>query len=66
VVVPVQRLQRRRLRALGEFGRVEELEEGGGERDVDAGALDEAEEGTDEVEAEGEVTGCRDEAVSTR
>jgi hypothetical protein len=64
MVVPVQRLERRRLRPLREVGRIEKFEEGGGEGDVDAGALDEAEEGTDEVEAEGEVAGGGDEAVS--
>lgn len=63
VVVPVEGLERRRLGTLGQVGRVEELEEGGGEGDVDAGALDEAEEGANEVEAEGEVAGGGDEAV---
>ena len=64
VVVPVERLERRRLGSPGQFGRVEDLKQGRGEGDEGACPLDEAEEGTDEAEAERVVPRCRDEAAT--
>lgn len=66
VVFEIEGFKSRRLGALGEIGRVEDFEEGGGEGDVGAGALDDAEEGADEVESERVVAGGGDEAGEAR
>lgn len=64
VVLPVERFQGRRFRAFREFGRVEDLEEGSREGDEGRGALDDTEEGSDEVESEWVVSGSRDQSAS--
>lgn len=63
VVLPVKRLERRWLGALGEVGGVEDLEEGRGEGDVGARALDDAEEGAEEVETERVVARGRNQSA---
>ncbi|TFB02906.1 hypothetical protein CCMA1212_005031 [Trichoderma ghanense] len=58
----VQGLERRRLRGFLHLGRVEHLQQRRGQRYVDVGGLRQRQQRADEVEAEGEVEGCRDEA----